>query len=62
MKLIPCAVMLCLAGCVTKPREARPGETDDQRIHREVFYTDWVRPSVTQEDREFFYEPLWKTR
>jgi hypothetical protein len=40
----------------------RPGETDDQRIHREVFYSDWLRPSVSQEDVDFFYEPFWKSR
>jgi hypothetical protein len=64
MKLLLCALTFCLAGCVTPPREGiyRPGETEDQRIHREIFYSDWLRPSVSQEDREFFYEPFWKSR
>jgi starvation-inducible outer membrane lipoprotein len=62
MRLFLCALTLCLAGCVTKPRKERPDETEEQRIHRDVFYTDWVRPSVSQEDVDFFYDPFWKTR
>lgn len=62
MKVILCALALCLAGCVTKPRKERPGETEDQRRHRDVFYSDWIRPSVTQEDVDFFYDPPWKSR
>jgi hypothetical protein len=52
-----------MGGCVTPPEPGiyRPGETEDQRIHREVFYSGWLRPSVTQEDKDFYYTPFWKS-
>ena len=63
MKSIGCALTLLLAGCVTPPAHHgvnRAGETDDQRIDREVFRENWLRPSVSQEDVDFFYKPFWK--
>ncbi len=34
-------------------------ETDEQRSSREVFRDDWLRPSITQEDYDFFYKGLF---
>ena len=63
MKFTGCALALLLTGCVTKSQHgiSRPGETEDQRIDREVFRENWIRPSVSQEDWDFFYRPFWKS-
>ena len=63
MRFTGCAVALLLAGCVTPNRQGirRVGETEDQRIDREVFRENWIRPSVSQEDVDFFYRPFWKS-
>lgn len=56
-----CLALLPLAGCVTPPRKASDMtiETDEQRSTREVFRDDWLRPSITQEDYDFFYKGLF---
>ena len=63
MKFIACTLTFFLAGCVTKSEHgiSRPGETEDQRVDREVFRENWIRPSVSQEDVDFFYKPFWKS-
>lgn len=62
MKFTGCAIAVFLAGCVTQSQHGvnREGETEEQRIDREVFRENWIRPSVTQEDWDFFYRPFWK--
>ncbi len=55
---ILCLLLTALSGCVTKPRTGSDLtlETDEQRAHRKVFQEDWLRPSVTKEDYDFFYK------
>lgn len=47
-----------LAGCVTRPSADGDilSETDEQRSTRRIFKDDWLRPSITQEDYDFFYK------
>ena len=56
-----CLALLPLSGCVTPTRKASDMtiETDEQRSSREVFRDDWLRPSITQEDYDFFYKGLF---
>lgn len=63
MKLALCILALAVPGCVTQPRRGidRAGETEERRIHREVFYDNWFRPSVSEEDRDFYYRGFWKS-
>ena len=51
------SLVLALGGCATREeREAkRRWETQDERTTREVFRSDWLLPSVSKEDRDFFY-------
>jgi hypothetical protein len=63
MKFIGFTAAIFFAGCVTQSNHGinRENETDDQRIDREVFRENWIRPSVSQEDWDFFYRPFWKS-
>ena len=56
------SLMLTLAGCATKEEIAakRRWETDEERATREVFRENWLLPSVSNEDKDFFYRPFWK--
>ena len=51
------SLVLMLGGCATKEERAakRRWETSDERASREVFRSDWLVPSVSKEDRDFFY-------
>ena len=51
------SLVLTLGGCATKEERAarRRWETSDERASREVFRSDWLVPSVSKEDRDFFY-------
>ena len=51
------SLVLALGGCATKEERAarRRWETSDERASREVFRSDWLVPSVSKEDRDFFY-------
>ena len=54
------AVWLCvcaLSGCATKSATPRASNYDstERREHHDVFYSNWLRPSVSEEDKEFYY-------
>ncbi len=51
------SLALTLGGCATKEERIakRRWETQDERADREVFRSDWLVPSVSKEDRDFFY-------
>ena len=51
------SLALTLGGCATKEERAskRRWETQDERATREVFRSDWLLPSVSNEDKDFFY-------
>ncbi len=53
---------LSLGGCASKDEIAarRRWETQDERASREVFRSNWLLPSVSQEEKDFFYRPFWK--
>ena len=53
---------LAFTGCASKDEIAakRRWETDDERATREVFRENWLLPSVSNEDKDFFYRPFWK--
>ena len=58
--LLPIAsftLTLMLGGCVSKEERIaqRKWETHDERTTREVFKKDWLLPSVSEEDKDFFY-------
>ena len=38
----------------------RKWETYDERASREVFRSNWIVPSVSEEDKNFFYRPFFK--
>ncbi|MEO6785658.1 MAG: hypothetical protein ABI318_05945 [Chthoniobacteraceae bacterium] len=48
---------LVLGGCASREeREARrKWETHEDRTTREVFRSNWLVPSVSEEDKNFFY-------
>ena len=48
---------LAFGGCATKEERIarRKWETQDERTSREVFRSDWLLPSVSNEDKDFFY-------
>ena len=56
------ALMLTFTGCASKDEIAakRRWETQDERASREVFRSNWLLPSVSNEDKDFFYRPFWK--
>ena len=56
------SLALTLGGCATKDEIAakRRWETPDERATREVFRSNWLLPSVSQEEKDFFYRPFWK--
>lgn len=61
IRLALCLAFLPFAGCVTKPTTTSDItlETDEERATRKVFRSDWLRPSITQEDYDFFYKGLF---
>ncbi|MEO6738621.1 MAG: hypothetical protein ABIP20_00105 [Chthoniobacteraceae bacterium] len=66
LRLLPAfsalSLVLTFAGCASKDEIAakRRWETQDERANREVFRDNWLLPSVSNEDKEFFYRPFWK--
>ena len=56
------ALMLTFSGCASKEEIAarRRWETHDERATREVFRSNWLLPSVSDEEKDFFYRPFWK--
>ena len=44
-------------GCASKDERAakRRWETQDERTTREVFRSNWLLPSVSEDERNFFY-------
>ena len=56
------SLALAFGGCASKDEIAakRRWETDEERATREVFRSNWLLPSVSNEDKEFFYRPFWK--
>ena len=57
MKRVLLAFALCLAGCASRDEiEARRRyETQEERSHRRVFYSGWLFPQVSEEDKDFYY-------
>ena len=56
------SLALVFAGCATKEEIAakRRWESYDERASREVFRSNWLVPSVSEEEKDFFYRPFWK--
>ncbi len=56
------ALALAMGGCASKDEVAaqRRWETYDERADREVFRSNWLKPSVSEEDKSFFYRPFFK--
>jgi nitric oxide synthase oxygenase domain/subunit len=59
-RLLPAIAALsaiAFSGCASEEEIAikRKYETRDQRANREVFYDNWLIPSVSEEDKDFFY-------
>ena len=56
------AILPAFTGCASKEEIAakRRWETQDERANREVFRENWLLPSVSNEDKDFFYRPFWK--
>ncbi len=56
------SILMALGGCASKEEIAakRRWETQDERANREVFRENWLLPSVSNEDKDFFYRPFWK--
>ncbi len=51
------SLALTFGGCATKEeREAkRRWETEDERTTREVFRSNWLLPSVSEDEKDFYY-------
>lgn len=62
LRMLTFLLALVVSGCVTPPRIPPVGETEDERTDREVFHENWIRPSVSQEDVDFFYRPFWRNK
>ncbi len=56
------AFMPSLGGCMSKEERLarRKWETQDERTTREVFQSNWLFPSVSEDEKEFFYRSWWK--
>jgi hypothetical protein len=56
------ALTLLFSGCASKEEIAarRRWETHDERASREVFRSNWILPSVSEDEKDFFYRPFWK--
>ena len=56
------ALILIFSGCASKDEIAarRRWETQDERATREVFRSNWIFPSVSEDEKDFFYRPFWK--
>jgi hypothetical protein len=66
-RCLPPAIILplfaiALGGCASDEELAaqRKYESRDQRAHREVFYDNWLRPSVSEDEKDFYYRSFWK--
>ena len=57
-------LMFAFGGCASKEERAakRRWETQDERADREVFRSNWLLPSVSDDEKEFFYRSFWKRR
>ena len=55
-------LMFAFGGCASKEELAakRRWETHDERANREVFRSNWLLPSVSDDEKEFFYRSFWK--
>ena len=51
------SVALSCGGCASKEERIakRRWETDDDRAEREVFRSNWLLPSVSQDEKDFYY-------
>lgn len=58
LRIATCASLFFIAGCVTPPKPIPDAfaQTDEERANQKVFKDDWLRPSVTKEDYDFFYK------
>ena len=52
-----CSLALVFGGCASKEERAakKRWETQDERTTREVFKKDWLLPSVSEDEKNFFY-------
>lgn len=60
--LAAAALSQLLGGCASKEERiaARRWETEDERTSREVFRSNWLFPSVSEEEKDFYYRSWWK--
>ena len=51
------SLALAFGGCATKEERAarRRWETEDERTTREVFRSNWLFPSVSEDEKDFYY-------
>ena len=51
------SLALAFGGCASREERAakRRWESDEERSSREVFRSNWLLPSVSNEDKDFFY-------
>lgn len=62
---IACFVFaIAFGGCASEEEIAarRKNESHDERAEREVFYDNWLRPSVTEDEKDFYYRSFWKKK
>jgi hypothetical protein len=55
--ILASSLALVLGGCATKEEIAakRRWETEDERATREVFRSNWILPSVSEDEKDFYY-------
>jgi len=55
-------VIVAFSGCVDQTQQAliRATETEDESISREVYYDHWLKPPVSEEDKDFYYRSFLK--
>ena len=55
--------VLAFGGCASKEERAarRKWETQDERTSREVFRSNWLLPSVSDDEKDFFYR-TWRRK
>jgi len=62
LAILAISSVFAFGGCASKDEiEAqRRWETDDEREAREVFRSNWLKPSVSDDDKDFFYRSFFK--
>jgi hypothetical protein len=61
MKYVFGILALSMLGCASQSGiQESDYQTQERRIEHNVFYSNWLRPAVSEDDKEFFYRSFLK--